>query len=87
MLAPLVASIVQLLISSVVRGISGRGVRRAGRGYMDKKILVQLHPLNNIVITYYFNYKPKFNGVFSRNNLPRIKDEAFVINLDEKKKK
>ena len=34
----------------------------------------------------YFNYKPKFNGVFSRNNLPRIKDEAFVINLDEKKK-
>ena len=86
MLAPLVASIVELLISSVVRGISGRGVRRAGRGYMDKKILVQLHPLNNIVITYYFNYKPKFNGVFSRNNLPRIKDEAFVINLDEKKK-
>ena len=35
-LAPLAASIVQSTISSVVRGISGRGVRRAGRGYMDK---------------------------------------------------
>ena len=28
--------------------------------------------------------EPTFNGVFSRNNLPKIKkDEAYVINLDE----
>ena len=28
--------------------------------------------------------EPRFNGVFSRNNLPKIKkDEAYVINLDE----
>ena len=28
--------------------------------------------------------KTKFNGVFSRNNLPKkIKDGAYVINLDE----
>ena len=27
--------------------------------------------------------KPKFNGVYSRNNLPKIKDRAYVINLDE----
>ena len=25
----------------------------------------------------------KFNGAYSRNNLPTIKDEAYVINLDE----
>ena len=25
----------------------------------------------------------KFNGVYSRNNLPKIKDAASVINLDE----
>ena len=25
-----------LVICSVVKGISGRGVRRAGRGYMDR---------------------------------------------------
>ena len=36
LLAPLAASLVQPVISSVVKGISGRGVRRAGRGYMDK---------------------------------------------------
>ena len=29
-------SIVQPVISSVVKGISGRGVRRAGREYMNK---------------------------------------------------
>ena len=27
----------------------------------------------------------KFNGVYSRNNLPKIKGGAYVINLDEYK--
>ena len=31
----------------------------------------------------YFQNKPKFCGGFSRNNLPKIKDEAYVINLNE----
>ena len=35
--APFAASIVQSMISSVVKGISRRGVRRAGRAYLDKK--------------------------------------------------
>ena len=32
--------------------------------------------------TYYQN-RPKFNGAYLRNNLPKIKGEADVINLDE----
>ena len=36
LLAPLAASIVQPVISSVVKDISRREVRRAGKGYMDK---------------------------------------------------
>ena len=36
LLAPLAASIVQPVIYSIVKGISGIGVRRARRGYMDK---------------------------------------------------
>ena len=51
------------------------------------KFLVLLHPLNIIKITNYFNYKPRFNDVFSRNNLPQIKDGAYVINLDDKNTK
>ena len=43
--------------------------------------------MNNIQITEYFNHKPRLNGVFSRNNLSRIKDGAYVINLDDKKVK
>ena len=32
----------------------------------------------------YYQNKPRFNGVYSRNNLPKtIKDGAYVINLDE----
>ena len=47
------------------------------------KCLVLLHPLNYIGITNYFKYECRFNGVFSRNNLLRVKDGASVINLDD----
>ena len=41
------------------------------------------HPLTNFEIQKYKN-EPRFNGVFLRNNLPKkIKDGAYVINLDE----
>ena len=36
--APLAMSFVQSIISSVVKSISRRGVRRAGRGYIDKNV-------------------------------------------------
>ena len=35
MLETLAASLVQPVISSVVKGISGRGVTRVGRGYIN----------------------------------------------------
>ena len=37
------------------------------------------HPLTNFEIQRYYQNKPRFNGVFSRNNFP--KDGAYVINL------
>ena len=42
------------------------------------------HPLTNFEIQCYYQNEPKFNGVYSRNNQPeKIKDGAYVINLDE----
>ena len=42
------------------------------------------HPLTNFEIQKYYQNEPKFNGVFSRDNMPKkIKDDACVINLDE----
>ena len=38
LLVPLAAYLMQPRISSVVKGISGRGVRKAGRRYMNKNI-------------------------------------------------
>ena len=37
LLASLAPSLVQPIVSSVVKGINKRGVRRAGRRYMNKK--------------------------------------------------
>ena len=42
------------------------------------------HVKDNITIIKYFNNEPTFNGLFSRENVPRIKDEAYMINLDDK---
>ena len=32
------------------------------------------HPLTNFQIQKYYQIKLRFNGVYSRNNLPKIKD-------------
>ena len=46
--------------------------------------LILPHPLKNFEIQKYYENEPRFNGVFSKDNLPKkIKDEAYVINLDE----
>ena len=44
-----------------------------------------MHPLRNFEIQEYYQKEPRFNGVFSRDNLPNntIKNGAYVINLDE----
>ena len=47
------------------------------------RILNALNPLTNYEIQKYYQNESKFNGVYSRNNLPKIKDKAYLINLDE----
>ena len=47
-------------------------------------LLLAFHPLTNIEISEYYKNEPRFNGVYSKNNLPnKIKKGAYVINLDE----
>ena len=42
------------------------------------------HPLTNFEIQKYYENEPRFNGVFSRDNLPKkIKDGTYVTNFDE----
>ena len=38
------------------------------------------HPFE---IQKYYQNEPNFNGVYSRNNLPRIKDGTYVISFHE----
>ena len=42
-----------------------------------------LHPLTNFEIQKYYQNEPKFNGVFSRNDLSKIEDGTYLINFDE----
>ena len=46
--------------------------------------LMNPHPLTNFEIQKYYENESRFNGVFLRDNLlKKIKDGAYVINLDE----
>ena len=71
----------------LTKNLSNRGVIRAGEGtlsagYGSNKFLIP-HPLTNFEIEAYYQNEPKFIGAYSRDNLPdKIKDGAYVINLD-----
>ena len=42
------------------------------------------HPLTDFEIQKYYQNEPRFNGVYSRDNLfDKLKDGAYIINLDE----
>ena len=86
------------IAASHERGMNraGEGIVRAGYGrlslnsFKSKKkqknngFLMPPHPLTNFEIQKYYQNDSKFNGVYSRDNLPnKIKDGAYVINLDE----
>ena len=83
---------------SVASRAKGKGIVRAGEGNVVSRAkgegskkkhlnsLLPFHPLTNIEISEYYKNEPRFNGVYSRNNLPnKIKKGAYVINLDEYK--
>ena len=40
------------------------------------------YPLTNFEIQKYYQNQPRFDGVYSRDNLPKIKDGEYVMNLD-----
>ena len=42
-------------------------------------------PYQNFEIQKYYQNEPNFNGVYSRNSLPKLKDVEYVINLSEYK--
>ena len=67
---------------------AGDGIVRASAGKGSKKnplnSLLPFDPLKHIEINEYYKNEPRFNGVYSRNNLPnKIKKGAYVINLEE----
>ena len=48
------------------------------------RFLMPPHPLTNFEIQKYYQNEPRFNGVYSRINVPKkLKDGVYVINLDE----
>ena len=41
------------------------------------------HPLTNFEIQKFYQNELRFKGLYSRYNLPKLKDGADVINFDE----
>ena len=53
------------------------------REQLEQDLIFNPHPLTNFEVQKYDQNEPKFNGVYSRYNLPIKKDEADGINLDD----
>ena len=52
--------------------------------YLIYFFLIPSHPLRTFEIQQYYQNEPRFNGVYSRDNLhDQIKNGAYVLNLDE----
>ena len=47
--------------------------------------LILPHPLTNFEIQIYHQKGPRINCVYSKSNLPKIKDGAYLTNLDDYK--
>ena len=62
------------LLSSMLMGKSGKGFVRAGYGSkgssLKKKDSIPPHSLTNFEMQMYYQNEPRFNGVYSRDNLP-----------------
>ena len=70
--------------------LTGKGTVRAGEGTVRIREEIKKKSFNaapffhKFEIKKYYENEPRFNGVYSRDNLPKIiKNGAYVINLDE----
>ena len=67
----------------------GPGINRAGEGILraaygsKMDILKASYPLTKFEIKKYYQNEPRYNDVYSRDILHRIKDGAYVINIDQ----
>ena len=67
--------------------LAGKGMNRTGEEFLragygssikSKEFLILSHPLTNFEIQRYYQNEPRFNGVYSRDNLPdKIKDGTY----------
>ena len=88
LLGTLGASLLENLLAGkgIVRAGSGKKRKRNCKSWFRKTVgfLILPHPLTNLEIQKYYQNEPRFNGALSGNNLSKkIKDVAYVINLDE----
>ena len=52
--------------------------------WIQIEVLIPPHPLTNFEIQKYYQNEPRFNGIYSRDNLlNNIKDDAYIINIVE----
>ena len=73
----------------IYRAGKGKGINRAGERILRAghwKLIgffIPPHLLTNFEIQKLYQNEPRFNGVYSRGNLTKIKDGPYIINLDE----
>ena len=69
------------------KGVIRAGWRTIRTGEGTNKVVsdfsIAPHPLTNVEIQIYHQNEPRFNSFQSRNNLPKKKNGAYIINFEE----
>ena len=89
LLGALGASFLGNLLTGKEVNKKGKGLNRAGEGIVrvgEVKVIWIFNTTSSLtnseIMEYYVN-ESRFNGVYSRDNLTKINDGAYIINLDE----
>ena len=69
-------SMLLVTLAASLLGHLGEGTIRAGQYF-----LILQHLLTDFEIQSCYQNEPKFKGVYSRKNLPKMKHGAYIINL------
>ena len=82
-LSMILGTLAASLIQNVLAGKEVIAMLWQRNSYSWSGFLRPPHPLTNFQIQKYYQNKPKVNGFYLRNDLPKLKDGAFAINLDD----
>lgn len=74
-----------MFLSTLAASLLGNLLTSKGAKFLGAVFLITPHSLTNFETQSYYQNEPRFDKIYSRNNLLRINECTHIINLDDYK--